>query len=136
MRIDLINSKSLGELQKEFNDRYPYLRIMFFSKPHQHGKGTERKYLQNANVTLEQCRIKNDGGALEFDEHITVGELEEKFAEQFGLYIQVFRRSGNLWLETTATDNWSLHHQNEQGKELSTGDWRNADDVSDYHEQD
>lgn len=135
MRIDLINSKTLGELQKEFNDRYPYLRIMFFSKPHQHGKGTERKYMQNVNITLEQCRIKNDGDVLEFDEHITVGELEEKFEKQFGLYIQVFRRSGNLWLETTATDNWSLHHQNEQGKELSSSDWRNIDDVSDYHEQ-
>ena len=59
----------------------------------------------------------------------------EKFAKEFDLFIQVFRRSGNLWLETTATDNWSLHHQNEQGRELSGSDWRTKDDVSDYHEQ-
>jgi hypothetical protein len=135
MRITIQKDKTIGELQKEFNDHFPYLRIMFFSKPHQVGKGTERKYMKDANVTLETCRIKNNGSPIEFDQSTTVVELEEKFAKEFDLFIQVFRRSGNLWLETTATDNWSLHHQNEQGRELSGSDWRTKDDVSDYHEQ-
>jgi len=135
MRITINKAKTIGELQKEFNDRFPFLKIMFFSKPHQPGKGTERKYMKDATVTLEKCQIKNEGATLEFDEYTTVGSLEEKFASEFGLFIQVFRRSGNLWLETTATDNWSLHHQNEQGKELSSSDWRTSNDITDYHEQ-
>ena len=50
---------------------------------------------------------------------MSVTELETMFRENFGLYVQVFRRSGKLWLETTATDSWTLTVQNDQGKELS-----------------
>jgi hypothetical protein len=33
----------------------------------------------------------------------------------------VFRKSGNLWLETTMTDDWTLQQQNDHGYEISTG---------------
>ena len=51
---------------------------------------------------------------------MTVGELENIFKDQFGANVQVSRKSGSLWLETTLTDKWTLLQQNEQGKELST----------------
>lgn len=56
---------------------------------------------------------------IDFSEQTTVQELEKKIEDQLGLHIQVFRRSGNIWLETTVTDEWTLSFQNEQGKELS-----------------
>jgi hypothetical protein len=34
--------------------------------------------------------------------------------------VQVFRKSGNVWLETSATDAWSLKQQNQEGMDLST----------------
>jgi hypothetical protein len=64
-----------------------------------------------------------------------VVELECLFEDQFGLFVQVFRRSGNLWLETTVTDSWSLQKQNEQGKELSGNDWRPQKENIDFREQ-
>ena len=51
---------------------------------------------------------------------MTVGELEKLFRERFGANIQVSRKSGTLWLETTMTDNWTLKQQNEHGRELSS----------------
>ena len=33
---------------------------------------------------------------------------------------QLFRRSGNLWLDTTITDLWTLQRQNEHVREIST----------------
>ena len=41
------------------------------------------------------------------------------FGEVYGLGVQVFRKSGNVWLETTVTDSWTLKEQNDQGESLS-----------------
>ena len=50
---------------------------------------------------------------------MTVTDLEQNFSDVYGLSIQVFRKSGDVWLETTITDGWTLEKQNEQGKMLS-----------------
>ena len=59
-----------------------------------------------------------------------VNKLENIFKDQFNLAVQVFRKSGNLWLETTMTDNWTLQQQNNHGREISTSQSSNdkADD--------
>jgi hypothetical protein len=66
---------------------------------------------------------------------ITVHELEKLFQQDLGLYIQVFRKSGKVWLETTATDNWSLFKQNVEGQEWSERGKVSSEDLPDYHEQ-
>ena len=45
----------------------------------------------------------------------TVTSFEGELEERFGLHAQVFRRSKNLWLQTTSTDYWSLATQNQKG---------------------
>jgi hypothetical protein len=50
---------------------------------------------------------------------MTVSNLEQKFRDVYGLSVQVFRRSGKAWLETTFTDGWTLEEQNSQGEDLS-----------------
>jgi hypothetical protein len=46
-----------------------------------------------------------------------VGELEHAFNVKFGLSAQVFRKSGEIWLQTTTTDTWTLAKQNEVAME-------------------
>jgi hypothetical protein len=55
------------------------------------------------------------------EDSMSVAELEKAFKDKFGLLTQVFRRSGNIWLETTITDRWSLKQQNDLGREITTG---------------
>jgi hypothetical protein len=50
---------------------------------------------------------------------MSVKQLEKNFSEKCLLNVQVQRRSGNVWLETTITDNWSLEHQNDHGREIT-----------------
>ena len=52
---------------------------------------------------------------------MSVADLEKAFMNKFGLLTQVFRRSGNIWLETSITDGWSLKQQNDLGREITTG---------------
>jgi len=58
-------------------------------------------------------------------------DLEKMFKNRFNLSAQVFRKSGNLWLETTMTDNWTLLQQNNHGREISTGK-KNPDKADDF----
>lgn len=48
---------------------------------------------------------------------MTVTDLEQSFNTIYGLGVQVFRKSGKIWLETTVTDGWTLEEQNRQGED-------------------
>jgi hypothetical protein len=135
MKIIIEETKSLGQIQNEFNHSFPFLRLEFLPKNHKSGSGSGSKAGKDRNSILKDYR-KLKSGQIEMDDDMTVGELEKQFNNLYGLNAQVFRRSGKLWLETTATDNWTLSYQNEQGKELSTGPLKNEGEEYDYHEQD
>ncbi|MNF16790.1 hypothetical protein D3C80_2199700 [compost metagenome] len=45
--------------------------------------------------------------------------VEKDFWEKLGLSAQIFRKSGNLWIETSLTDDWTLARQNDEGFQLS-----------------
>jgi hypothetical protein len=61
--------------------------------------------------------LKNkEGGIVELDDQTTVNSFEQLIDESFGLHVQVFRKSGELYIETTKTDDWTLGQQNAEGK--------------------
>lgn len=121
MQIHISDTTTIRAIQTEFNSKYPYLKLEFFSRPHTTGKGSEKRYMKTDDAILQDFRRVTSEGDLSLHDQMTVAELETLFRDHYGLYVQVFRRSGKLWLETTATDNWTLHTQNEQGRELSVG---------------
>ena len=69
----------------------------------------------DAEQTIKQVRTVHTEGELGIDAHLKVSTLEDLFWERFGLNVQVFRLSGNLWLQTSSTDQWSLAEQNRKG---------------------
>ncbi|HEY8404960.1 MAG TPA: hypothetical protein VIK71_10165 [Flavobacteriales bacterium] len=133
MIIQLHANKTLKEIQSEFSSLFPYLKIEFFPKTAGTGKGVKKEYLKNLHVTLQELTKKQVDDQLILDENTIVNELEKQFRERFDLNVQVFRKSGNIWLETTATNNWTLGYQNSQGQELDKANLSAND--SDYHEQ-
>jgi hypothetical protein len=114
MVLSILQNKTLQETQEEFNKAYPFLRIEFYRNTE---PGFARRHLKNSMLLTAAGLKKN--GELEINDSMTVGELENNFLEKFGLNVQVSRRSGTLWLETTMTDNWTLKQQNDHGRELS-----------------
>lgn len=115
--IKITPNKTLKEIQEEFSKRFTHLKLEFFSKPHSEGKGTQKEYMKD-NLLQVKDLASADGGSVEISGNTIVSELEKAFRETFGLYVQVFRKSGKIWLETTATDGWTLSYQNSQGEEL------------------
>jgi hypothetical protein len=119
MKILINDKKKIFEIQKEFNDAFPYLQIQFFSAPHRPGGGSPKTKMLDSKKNLGDFRTKHNKGKITITAAMTVKELEQNFHEVFGLSIQVFRKSGKIWLETNVTDDWTLEEQNTEGESLS-----------------
>ncbi|MCC6752453.1 MAG: hypothetical protein IT266_00550 [Saprospiraceae bacterium] len=116
MHLKIDDEQTIEQVQKKFSSRYPFLKIEFFSKPHDLHSGSRREDMMPAEMHFSECRSKHSGGSLEIRPSTTVAELEKSFKEAFGLYAQVFRKSGDLWIETTVTDDWTLEKQNSEAE--------------------
>lgn len=118
----LINDTlSIRDLQLAFNSMFPYLRLEFF----RNGKVAEKMHVLNKLIlphsTIGEIWTNKESAEIEIEESTIVKDLEKTFMEKFGITMQIFRKSGNLWLETTMTDKWTLKQQNEHGKEITLG---------------
>lgn len=117
MTLQILKGRTVGELQHDFNQAYPFLRVDIFKEINGSNNPIIKQRLTR-NIDLSAAgKLKE--GTLELNDYMTVGQLEKMFREQFGINVQVSRRSGPVWLETTVTDKWTLRQQNEHGRELS-----------------
>jgi hypothetical protein len=117
LRID--SSQSICSVQKQFNDLYSYLKLEFFKQPPVSGAGNARNQMIIYDMMLKDIQNIRKSGVVAVSKQTLVSELEKQFAKDFGLYVQVFRKSGRIWLETTATDKWTLEQQNGEGESLN-----------------
>ena len=119
MKINIHDLRKIADIKEEFNAAFPYLKIEFFSKRHSIGEGLDKRYILDVTETLGKFRTQHNSGVIEISPDMKVMDVEQLFTERYGLSIQVFRKSGTVWLETTITDSWTLEKQNAQGAELS-----------------
>jgi hypothetical protein len=111
----ITDNKKLRQIQIEFNKKFPYLKIEFYFKRHESGEGSPVKERIDPELTIGAVRSVHLEGDMNIDGHLKVGSFEQEFFEKYGLSVQVFRKSGNLWIQTTSTDDWTLAHQNRKG---------------------
>jgi len=121
MHLQIASTRLISDIQKEFNKVFPFLKLEFFNN-----KSFSNSDFSSKNIIPQTQQIGNGksqsiSGEIEIDGEMKVTELENIFKDKFNLAVQVFRKSGNLWLETTMTDNWTLQQQNNHGREISTG---------------
>jgi hypothetical protein len=117
MIIHINDNKQLKHIKEEFNLLFPYLKIEFFNKGVP--GGYVKLLIANDKKTLGECRGVHNNGLLDITPEMTVSELERSFQSEYGLNVQVFRKSGTVWLETTVTDKWTLSEQNKQGESVT-----------------
>lgn len=119
MQLIINDHVKIYAIQKEFNTMFPYLNLEFFSKFHKSGESTAKKFIEAHTKTLGECRTVRKDGEIIITPEMTVEGLERTFADIYGLAVQVFRKSGRVWLETSVTDDWTLEKQNAEGESLS-----------------
>lgn len=121
MHLNIAPERLISDIQKDFNSYFPFLKIEFFNNKSLSRSDFSVKNILSHNRKLGDSQSLFKNGTIEFDEEMKVNQLEKQFRDQFNLAVQVFRKSGNLWLETTMTDNWTLQQQNNHGREITNG---------------
>jgi hypothetical protein len=119
MTITITKDRIIKDIQKEFNLEYPFLKIEFFKKGYQMKRSVYKETGLSKEMMVGLNKLGSSLEGLQITGNMTVKELERKCEEVLGLSVQVYRKSGNLWLETTMTDNWTLNQQNESGRQIS-----------------
>jgi hypothetical protein len=120
MELKITKERRLKEIQAEFNSFFEYLKIEFCLKPHKDKEGTSKKFIITTDKLLSEISNRFTEKTITIANNMLVSELESVFQAEIGLPIQVFRKSGPSWLETTSTDDWSLEKQNQYGSMLAT----------------
>jgi hypothetical protein len=105
----------VNDIERDFTAHFPYLRLKFLNT------GVEKNIsIYTAKAT--SAAVKNNNETPEniiINESMTVSELETAFHNYFGIQIEVSRKSGNVWLKTNFTNNWTLQQQNKMGEQIS-----------------
>ena len=118
MKLFIEKESLAGDVKKIFTTCYPFLKIEFYKKQPAHTPVIQKKEVMPFNLPLIQLTNSSDRKVIDIGRNITVEQLEDQFAS-LGLLSEVFRKSGNVWIETSLTNNWTLQQQNMEGEEIS-----------------
>lgn len=119
MEITIHDYRKISDVQEEFHSVFPYLKLDFSYHPRVQKITSQKRLMLDHLKTLGEFRPLCKNGSISITPHMTVADLEYLFYNNYGLVVQVLRKSGKAWLGTTVTDGWTLEKQNEQGEELS-----------------
>lgn len=119
MKLVINNQQTFEEISNSFTEIFPFLKLEFFSKKHLSEEASSGKFLIPKKLTLGDYRTVYNSNEITITPDMKVNELEQLLSAEYGLGVQVFRKSGKVWLETTITDSWTLTEQNSEGESLN-----------------
>ncbi len=118
--IIIKDSQTLESIKSDFKNHFPHLKIEFFSSKHLENEASPRTAIYDDNLVLSDIRKNHTEGEMSIDGHLKTSTFEQNFNELFGVNVQVYRRSGNLWLQTITTDSWTLAEQERKGVQMES----------------
>ena len=117
MEINMSDNQSIAQVKALFTEHFPFLKLEFYALEHKAGEGNIDRTLFDSNKTIGDICSKHNSGELSLHGNQKVSALKQAFHDQYGLNVQVFRKSNEVWLQTTATDEWTLSEQNHTAEE-------------------
>jgi hypothetical protein len=119
MKLHMNDNSTVKDIQAEFSQGYPFLR-MDFLKPIKDRLGWTirmEKLLPYEKLFSFYRRASTNIVNVHFEK--TVLQVIKEIEELLYVKVMVQRRSGNVWIETSLTAGWTLEQQNREGKYLS-----------------
>ncbi len=131
MIIEINPNKKLKDINSAFTKVYPFLKLEFFSKSHKWQESSSvLQLLQQDQTVSEVTHSLLCSGFIELHYWQKTGVIEMMFLHQFNLSVQVYRKNGDNWIQTSGSDELTLEEQNEAGlkdSEIHGGFARTAD---------
>ena len=116
--ISVNRNTTLQQIASAFAGRYPYLSLRFFRYAHHPREASDEKDSMGMEMTVGQLNPDIKAQKIVLQDQMSVEDFEQMIKEQLGLNVQVYRKSHGKWLQTWATDMWSLAEQNRRGEIL------------------
>jgi hypothetical protein len=116
--VEVHDNKRIIDIQDDFNNAFPYLKIVFITMLNGKILSQEKRY-RNGLVKIGNYRKLVSKQRSRISNEQPVADIEIFFRREYNLIIQVLRKSGKAWLETSVTGDWSLLKQNSEGEQLS-----------------
>lgn len=114
--ITVTGNKKIRTLQKQFTDKFPYLRLAILPLSE---KGKKRQRQHDNNLNLSAVRTVVNPGKISLHGRTLVGNIEKRFEETFGLYAQVCwtKSNGKRYYTSGSEDQMNLTQLNKRGEE-------------------
>ena len=109
-------TSTVQDIFNQFNDAFPYLRLEFYHHAHDENMGSSKQDQVSHQTLLKQLNPHLHENDIKLDPTMTVADFEKIMQDKFKLNVQVFRKSVDIWLQTSATDHWTLEKQNGKGQ--------------------
>jgi len=106
----------VADIQERFREFYPNLKLAFYRNPHHKGECSPKEEVVSPETPIDKIRMVHNFGWLDVSSYRIADAVEHDFSHEYGLNVQILRRSGDLWLETTSTDTWTLEELNAAGR--------------------
>ena len=88
--LSVTGNKKIGTLQKEFNKKFPFLRLgIFYSYARNQVKKGESITQIDADKTLASVRRADSGGTVSISGNKKIKSIESEMDKAFGLYCQI-----------------------------------------------
>jgi hypothetical protein len=119
MELHMKEESKVMDIQKEFSQAYPFLKMDFFKSVKDRLRWTAGmvKLLPEESLNnyfrTDAIRLVN----IQFDK--TVMQVKNEIEDLLFLKVVVLRKSGNVWIETSLTTGWTLEQQNREGSFLN-----------------
>jgi hypothetical protein len=114
----IIKKESLvKDIQNQFTGYFPFLKIEFLKGTFDGQAILKKEYATPGDFFKRIPSLKSEG-EINLDLKQTVSELEKYFKKYYGVSVHIFRKAGNVWIETTLTSDWTLERQNKEAEQL------------------
>ena len=133
--IEINPQTTFHYIQKIFSKEFPFLKLEFFTKAHTKKQASHKKdMIIHSDYKVGSFSSMAMDKVIVIHPNMLVAELEKLFEDKLHLHVQVFSKSGKVWLETIQNDTLSLQRLNDLSKERNI-EIEEKNDPIDYHEQ-
>ncbi|MBC8047225.1 MAG: hypothetical protein H7Y00_10545 [Fimbriimonadaceae bacterium] len=117
IKLRISSNSTIRDVQNDLEQQFPFLKFEFCKNMESESKN-ERPEMLSPALKLSAFVNGRENIYINLNEDKKVFELKNDF-KNIGLAIVIYRISGNVWVKTSLTEDWSLQMQNTAGKNFS-----------------
>lgn len=117
MLLHIDDSQLVADIQEDFSDSYPFLKIEFYEQPQPYKGETPATHRISPDEKIADICNLHHSGNVEILSWYTTGRVEREFKEKFGLNVQVFRKEAGAWLQSSTMDSYTLGEQTARARQ-------------------